>query len=110
MSGTLAAPKVSHGRSPPRVPAETSPVTLQSLHDLLLEERVALQSLEAILLKERAARLRMEPMLHKEATSRRRLIDSTEELVGYYLVFGHKLAYIRTFFDIPTPTTVVSTS
>ena len=61
MAGTSAAPEVSHRRSPPRVPAEASPMTLQSLHDLLLEkraarleERAARQRLEAILLEERA--------------------------------------------------------
>ena len=88
--GTSVAPEVRHRRSPPHVPAETALVTLQSLHDLLLEKRVARQRLEDILLEERAAQLRMETMLHEEAASRRRLIDGIEELAGYYLLLHPK--------------------
>ena len=61
-AGTSTAAEASHGQSPPRVPVEASPVTLQSLHDLLLEERAARleeravrQRFEAILLQERVA-------------------------------------------------------
>ena len=49
-------------------------------------------------------------MLHEEADSQRRLIDGMEELAGYYLVMRRELTQMRTFFDIPAPTTAASTS
>ena len=38
-AGTSAAPEAGHVRFRPRIPAVAAPVTLQSLYDLLMEER-----------------------------------------------------------------------
>ena len=62
MAGTLAAPEVSQGWPLPRITAEASPMTLQPLHNLLLEERAAR-------LEERAARQRLEATLLEERTA-----------------------------------------
>ena len=89
-AGTSAAAEVSHVRSSPRVPTATTPVTLQSLHNLLLEEMASRQRVEEMLAEDKAARLCMEVMLHEEAASRRRLIDGMMELAGYYSVMSRE--------------------
>ena len=104
--GTSAAAEVSHVRSLPRVPATATPVTLQSLYDLLLveratrlEERVSRQRLEAILLEKHAAVIQKR---EAQVAFRVTITDELEELSGYCLILGREFRRLNIFFNVPS--------
>ena len=66
----MKAPEESRFELRPRTHASTSPVTLQTIYEVLIEKKAAVQRIEGMLSEERADKQRMEATLSNERDAR----------------------------------------